>query len=122
MKSLVLDEDAVCAIRGGDFHVPAGRDASSSLQWAWRSGPCHPPERWCTALAPHRADAEGLGGLPEPRQRVCARWQLLLGLRVFQPVLLPGDLHLLGVAWVGFEHEQVAGCAAAACDHCVPGS
>lgn len=37
----------------------------------------------------------------------------------FQPVLPLGHLHLLGV---GFEHEQVAGCAAAACDHNVPGS
>lgn len=40
----------------------------------------------------------------------------------FQPVLSLGHLHLLGMAWVGFEHEQVTGCAAAACDNSVTGS
>ena len=40
----------------------------------------------------------------------------------FQAVLPLGHLHPLGVAWAGFEHEQVAGCATAACDHSVPGS
>lgn len=40
----------------------------------------------------------------------------------FQPMLCLGHLHLLGLAWAGFEHEQVAGCAGAASDHSVPGS